>query len=83
MTNPYEAPSITQDTKADIPNGYVIPKESSVYRKSENHELFRKRNLFCVVHPKVQIDAKLDYMICTVLLEMEHAILQKQTAFIS
>ena len=83
MTIPYNASSITQYTKADTCLGYVISQESSVYRKSEKHEIFRKRNLFCAVHSNVQIDAKLDYMIRKVLLEMEHTSLQKQTAFIT
>ena len=57
--------------KAKIKNGYVIPKETQLYRKSEKFELFCKQNWFGAVHPNVQIDAKLDYMISRVLLEMD------------
>ena len=71
-TIPNRAPSITLYNKADIGNKYVIPQESSIYRKSENYELFRQQNWFGVVHPNVQIDAKLDYMVSRVLLEMDH-----------
>ena len=62
-TIPNGAPSITPYTKANIRNGYFIPKESPVYRKSEKNEIFRKQNWFGAVHPNVQIDAKLDYMV--------------------
>ena len=48
-TIPYGAPSLTPFTKADIHNGYVIPQESPVYRKSEKYELFRKQNWFGAV----------------------------------
>ena len=40
-----------------------MPQESPVYRKSENYELFLKQNGFGAVHPTVQIDAKLEYMV--------------------
>ena len=55
---------------------------------------FKKQNWFGAVHTNVQIDAKLDYMINRVLLEMDHTSLivytklcdldrdLKQTAFI-
>ena len=59
----------------------MIPQVSPVYHKSEKCKLFRKRNWFSAVHPNVQINAKLDYMINTALLEMDHTSLQKQTAF--
>ena len=39
----------------------VIPQESPGYRKTEKYELLKKQNWFGAVHPKVQIDAKLDY----------------------
>ena len=39
---PESAPPITPHTKANIRNGYAIPQESPVYRKSENYELLRK-----------------------------------------
>ena len=65
---PNKAPSITPYTKADIRNGFVIPKESQVYGKSENYEIFQKQHWFGAVHPNVQIDAKLDYMTSPVLL---------------
>ena len=42
-----------------------------MYRKSEKYELFRKQNWFGAVHPNVQFDAKLDYIISRVLLEMD------------
>ena len=58
--------------KADIRNGYVIPQESSVYRKSQKYELFRKQNLFRAVHSNEQIDAKFDHMVSRVLLKMDH-----------
>ena len=63
LTIPNKAPSITHCTKADIYNVYKIQRESQVYRKSENYELFRKQICFGAVHPNVQIDAKLDYMV--------------------
>ena len=87
-------PSVTPYTKARIQDGYVIPVESKLYRKSEKYEFFRKQNWFGAVHPNVQIDAKLDYMISRVLLEMDQTSLNiykklcdldrdlKQTAFI-
>ena len=68
--------------------------KSHLYHKSEKYELFRKQNWFSTVHPNVQIDAKLDYMISRVLLEMDQTSLNfdkklcdldrdlKQTAFI-
>ena len=40
LTVPNKAPSITPYTKADTRNGYVIPQELSVYRKSENNMKF-------------------------------------------
>ena len=46
VTIPNGAPSITQ---SDIRNGYVIPQESSVYRKYEKSKLFTKRNWFGAV----------------------------------
>ena len=42
VTVPEGAPPITTNTEANIRNGYVIPQESPVYRKSEKYELFRK-----------------------------------------
>ena len=87
-------PPLTPYTKANIRDGYVIPQESKMYRKSDNYDLFRQQNEFGAVHPNVQIDAKLDYMISRVLLEMDHTSLNnykkfcnldrdlKQTAFI-
>ena len=72
MTIPNWAPSITQYTNADICIGYIIPQESSVYRKSEKYELLRKQYWFSVVHPIVQIDPKLDFMVSRVLLEINH-----------
>ena len=69
---PEGAPPITPYTKANIRNGYVIPQESPVYRKSEKYEIFRKQNWFGAVHLIVQIDAKLDYMVSQVLLETDH-----------
>ena len=94
VTIPAGAPPLPPYAKADIRNGYVIPQESPVYRKSEKYELFRKQNWFGAVHPNVQIDAKLDYMVSRVLLEMDHTSLSvykklcdldrdlKQTAYI-
>ena len=64
--------SLTPYTQANIPDGYVIPKESKLYHKSEKYELFRKQNWFGAVHLNVQIDAKLEYMISRVMLEMDH-----------
>ena len=71
ITVPDGPPSLTAYTKANIRDGYVIPQESQLYHKSEKYELFRKQNWFGAVHPNVQIDAKLDYMISRVLLEMD------------
>ena len=71
ITIPDEPPSLTHYTKAKIRDGYVIPQESKLYHKSEKHELFRKQNWFGADHPKVQIDAKLDYKINRVLLEID------------
>ena len=51
VTIPKKAPSITSYTKADICNGYVIPQETRVYRKSGKYELFRKQNWFGDVQP--------------------------------
>ena len=94
VTVPEGSPPITNYTKANIRNGYVIPQESLNYRKPEKHELLRKQNWFGAVHPNVQIDAKLENMVSEVLLEMDHASLSnyknfcdldrdlKQTAFI-
>ena len=70
IPRPNKSPSVTPYKKADIRNGYVIPQESQVYRKSEKYENFRKQKWFGAVHPNVQIDAKLDYMIQRVLVEM-------------
>ena len=91
---PDKPPNLTPYTKARIKNGYVIPEETKLYHKSEKYELFRKQNWFGAVHPNVQIDPKLDYMISRVLLEMDQTSLNiykkicdldrdlKQTAFI-
>ena len=43
-----------------------------MYRKSEKYEFFRTQNWFGAFHPNVQTDAKLDYMMSQVLLEMDH-----------
>ena len=51
---------------------YVIPHESPVYRKSEKYVLFREENWCGATKPNVQINAKLDYMVSRVLLEMNH-----------
>ena len=64
ITVPDGSPSLTPYTKANIGDGYVIPQISQLYNKSE---LFRKQNWFGAVHPNVEIDAKLDYMISRVL----------------
>ena len=45
VTIPEGAPPLTPYAKADIRNGYVIPQESPVYRKSEKYELFLKTKL--------------------------------------
>ena len=50
---------LTPYTKANIRDGYVIPQESKLYRKSEKYELFREQNWFGAVHLYVQLDAKL------------------------
>ena len=71
VVGPNKPPSITPYRKANIKDGYVIPEELKLYRKCEKFELFRKRNWFGAVHPNVQIDAKHDYMINQVLLEMD------------
>ena len=87
-------PSLTAYTKANIRDGYVIPQEPKLYRKSEKYELFRIQNWFGAVLPNVQIDAKLDYIISRVLFEKNHTSLSiykklcyldhdlKETAFI-
>ena len=72
VTVPEGATPITQYTKANVRIGYLIPQESPVHRKSENFELFRKQNWFGAVHSNVQIDAKIDYLISRILLEMDH-----------
>ena len=64
--------SLTPYTKANIRDGYVIPQVSKLYHKSEKYELLRKQNWFDAVHPNVQIEAKLEYMISRVMLEMDH-----------
>ena len=69
---PNKASSITPYTKADIRNGYFIPRESPVYRKIEKYKLFRIQNWFIAVHPNAQVDAKLEYLVSRVLLEMDH-----------
>ena len=71
ITVPDGTPSLTPYTKANIRDGYVIPQESQLNHKSEKYELLRKQNWFGAVRPNVQIDAKLDYMISQVLLEMD------------
>ena len=71
VIGPNKPPPITPYTKANNKDGYVIPEESELYRKSEKFELFRKQNWFGAVHPNVQIDAKPDYMINRVLIEMD------------
>ena len=48
-----------------------MSQESQLYQKSEEYKLFRKQKWFGAVHPNVQINAKLDYMISRVLLEMD------------
>ena len=40
---PEGQPSLTPYTEAGIHDGYVIPRESKVYHKSEKFELFRKQ----------------------------------------
>ena len=72
VTIPDGAHPITVYTKDNIRNGYFIQQESPVYRKSERYELFGKQNWFGAVHHNVQIDAKLDYMISRVSLELDH-----------
>ena len=71
VIDPEGPPSLTPYTKANIRDGYVIPQKSQLYHKSGKHELFGKQNAFGAVHPIVKIDAKLDYMISQVLLEMD------------
>ena len=66
-----------QDIFIQYQEGYnFVPEkpspESQLYRKSEKYELIRKQNWFGAVHPNIQIDAELDYMISRVLLEMDH-----------
>ena len=63
LTIPNKAPCITPYNKVCIRNCYVILQKIPVYRKSEKYELFRKQNWFGAVHPRVQIQSKLDYMI--------------------
>ena len=64
-------PPLTPYTKANIRDGHVIPQESKMYRKLVRYKLFRKQNWFGVVLPNLQIDAKLDYLISRVLLEID------------
>ena len=71
LTIPEGAPSLTSYTKRYIRDGFVIPEESPVYQKLEKIELFRKQNWFGAIHTNVQINAKLDFMISRVLLEMD------------
>ena len=71
ITVPNGSPSLTRYTKVKILDGYVTPQESPLYRKSKRYELFQKQNWFGAVHSFVQIDAKPDYMISRVLLEMD------------
>ena len=40
LTAPIKAPSITLYTKSDSPNGYVIPQEPPLSRKSEKKQTF-------------------------------------------
>ena len=94
ITVPDRPPFLTPYTKANIRDGYVIPQESHLYHKSKKHEAIRKQNWFGAVPPYDQIDAKLDYMISRVLLEIDQTSLNiykklcdldrdlKQTAFI-
>ena len=63
--------SLTPYTEANICDGYVNTQESRLYHKSVKYELFRKHNWSGAVHPNVQINAKLDYMVSRVLLEMD------------
>ena len=72
ITIPNGTPSITPHTKADIRNVYVITQESIVHRKSEKYDLIRKQNWFGAVQPNIPINAKLDYMVSRVLLDMDH-----------
>ena len=72
VTIPEGTPPVTPNTEAIIRKGYVISQEASVYPKSEKYELFRKQNWLGAVHPNVQIDAKLNYVVSRILLEMEH-----------
>ena len=44
VTVPDGSTSLTHHTKTNIRDGYVIPQESKLYRKSEKYELFRKQN---------------------------------------
>ena len=50
-------------------------KASPVNRKSEKYDFFRKQNWFGDLHPIVQLDAKTDYVVSKVLLEMDHTCL--------
>ena len=76
------SPPIPPYTKAKIRNGYAIPQESPVYCKSEKYEPFKKQNWFGDVHPNLQTDAKLDYMVRRVLLEMDHTSLSNYKNFV-
>ena len=49
-----------------------MPQVSPVCRKSEKYKFFRKQNWFRAVHPNVQIDAKINYMVSRALLEIDH-----------
>ena len=94
ITIPGGPPSLIPYTKANIRDRYVIRQESQLYHKSKKYELLRKQNWFGAVQPNVQTDAKLDYMIIRILLEMDQTSLNiykklcdldrdfKQTAFI-
>ena len=72
----------------------LFHKNHNYTTNQKKNELFQKENCFGAVHPNVQIDAKLDYMISRVLLEMNQTSLNiykklcdldrdlKQTAFL-
>ena len=52
-------------------NGHVILQNQSSTENRKNTNFFEKQNWFGAVHPNLQIDAKLDYMMSRVLLDMD------------
>ena len=66
------APSVTYNTKSYISNGYVVAQDHRSIKIRKSIKFFRKQNLFGAQHSNIQKDAKLNYLISRVMLELDH-----------